>query len=131
VAFSATFTDTPPGTVVVVDGTVVDGVVDVVDVVLVVVVGVVVVVVGAAVVLVVEVVVVPPVAVQVWISARPMFQVELDTAVMVSRTLVVARALKLTVVAEPALFRVPRFTVLPSENVRVAAVIWSEVLGRS
>ena len=53
------------------------------------------------------------------------------TPVMVSWMLVVVFAGKVMVVAAPLLLRVPTATVLPSENLRFPAVIWSAVLGRS
>ena len=66
-----------------------------------------------------------------WISASPTFAVVPLTPVTVRRTLVTLRALKVTVVAEPALLSEGTFTVLPSEKVSVPLVIWSAVLGRS
>ena len=60
-----------------------------------------------------------------------MFLVVPLTVVTVSLRLVVERAVKVTVVALPALSREGTATVLPSEKVRVPAVIWSAALGRS
>ena len=60
-----------------------------------------------------------------------MFQVVELTAVTVRVTLVIVLAAKLRVRAEPSLGRLPVLRLLPSLKVRVAAVIWSFVLGRS
>ena len=67
-----------------------------------------------------------------WNSASPMFSVDEDTLVIVSRMLVVLRDVNVIVVAPPALSRAEgQVTVEPSENVRVHPLIWSFVFGRS
>ena len=57
--------------------------------------------------------------------------VVVEVVVMVRRAQVMVRSGKVRVVAAPLLFREVTGTVVPSEKVRVAPVMWSEVLGRS
>ena len=57
-----------------------------------------------------------------WISDSPTLPVLAETEVTVNRRLVVVLAGKVTVVAEPSLFRDGTFTVLPSLKVNVPPV---------
>jgi hypothetical protein len=64
-------------------------------------------------------------------SARPTFQEEAETPVMVKRIELVVMAVKLTDVALPSLNNGPTWTTVPSLNWRVPLVIWSLRFGLS